>query len=117
MSPSSLWPCLAVLLCACNWDLKRLLANPGGVVRFELVESKSGAKLLISTTGQYFCVFLMLSEYVNLSRAQSVSVTANVFHCSPRFFKVTGGSLTEGELSLSAACFPVTVELTFSSLL
>lgn len=79
----------------CKWDLrKRFSANPGDGIRFELEEGKSRAKLLISTVDNTsLCFSSCQSESVNLSRAQSVSVTtANVFHCSPRFFKVTGKS-------------------------
>lgn len=85
------------------------MANPGDGIRFELVEGKSRAKLLISPVDNTsLCFSSCQSESVNLSSSQSVSVTANVFHRGARFSRLQG-SLTVGEMSLSAACLPVTV--------
>lgn len=118
--PSFVWLCLSLILplflcgrvlpccCVCKWDLERFLANPGDSIRFELVEGKSRAKLLISPVDNTsLCFSSCQSESVNLSVARSVSVTANVFHCSPRFSRLQK-SLTVGGLSSSAACLPVT---------
>lgn len=64
----------------CKWDLKRFLTNPKDYIRFELVQGKSRAKLLISTVdNSSLCFSSCLSESVNLCSSQAVSVTANAF--------------------------------------
>lgn len=88
VSPS-LYDRILPCCCVCKWDLKRFLANPRDGIRFELVEGKSRAKLLISPVDNTsLCFSPCQSESVNLSSSQSVSVTANVFHCGPRFSRL-----------------------------
>lgn len=92
-------------MCVCKWDLKGFLANPGDSIRFELVEGKSRAKLLISPVDNTSrCLSSCQSESVSLS----VSVAANVCRCSPPCSRLRK-SLAVGGLSLSAACLPVTL--------
>lgn len=91
----------------CERDLKRFFANPGDGIRFELVEGKSRAKLLISPLDNTSPLFSSChSESVNLPGVGPrlsllMYSTAVLFSRLPK-------SLTVGGLSSSAACLPVT---------